>query len=173
MAYPSPRACGGPENDEGGSRSSTISRAAIGAWGPTSSSTHGDLEGIGEVPLHRLPEIEAPYRFLFNPIRWTSLGLAVCEAMMIGMPVVGLATTGMVGVVDNGVSGYLDNDPDALVIHMERLLGDREEAHHLSLGARAVARRRFGMDRFVRDWEQALALVTGTRPAERTDEDVA
>jgi glycosyltransferase involved in cell wall biosynthesis len=132
-----------------------------------------DLGGIGEVPLHRLPAFEAPYRFLFNPIRWTSLGLAVCEAMMIGMPVVGLATTGMVGVVDNGVSGYLDNDPDALVAHMERLLGDHGEAHHLSLGAAAAARRRFGIDRFVRDWEQALALVTATRPAERTGEEVA
>jgi hypothetical protein len=133
----------------------------------------GDLAGIGEVPLHRLPAIEAPYRFLFNPIRWTSLGLAVCEAMMIGMPVVGLATTGMVGVVDNGVSGYLDNDPDTLATHMARLLGDHEEAQHLSRGAGATARRRFGIDRFVRDWEQALALVTATRAAQRTDEDVA
>jgi hypothetical protein len=132
-----------------------------------------DLAGIGEVPLSRLPAFEAPYRFLFNPIRWTSLGLSVCEAMMIGMPIVGLATTGMVGVVENGVSGYLDSDPDALVVHMIRLLGDHDEARHLSGGAAATARRRFGIDRFVRDWEHVLALVTATRPVERTGEEVA
>jgi hypothetical protein len=132
-----------------------------------------DLGGIGEVPLDRLSAFEAPYRFLFNPIRWTSLGLAVCEAMMIGMPVVGLATTGLVGVVENGVSGYLDNDPGALVAHMTRLLADHDEARHLSRGAMAAARRRFAIDRFVHDWENVLSLVTTTRPIERSGQEVA
>lgn len=45
--------------------------------------------------LTRAP-FAARYRFLFNPIRYTSLGLAVIEAMMIGMPVVALGTTDMV-----------------------------------------------------------------------------
>ena len=125
-----------------------------------------DVGGIGELPLEDLPAFEAPYRFLFNPIRWTSLGLAVCEAMMIGMPVVGLATTGMVGVVENGVSGYLDNDVSALVGAMRRLLADPDEAAELGRGAREMARRRFGIERFVHDWEDALALVTGTRAPE-------
>jgi Glycosyl transferases group 1 len=122
-----------------------------------------DVGGIGEIPLDDLAAFEAPYRFLFNPIRWTSLGLAVCEAMMIGMPVVGLATTGMVGVVENGVSGYIDNDVAALVRTMRRLLADPAEAAELGRGARETALRRFGIERFVRDWEEALALVTGTR----------
>jgi len=40
-------------------------------------------------------------RFFFNPIRYTSLGLAVCEAMMVGMPIIGLATTEMATTVQN------------------------------------------------------------------------
>ena len=49
--------------------------------------------GLGEVLHPQLPGFIRQYRFFFNPIRYTSLGLAVIEAMMIGMPVVGLATT--------------------------------------------------------------------------------
>src|SRR5262249_22926405 len=66
--------------------------------------------GIGEVPHFELPAFEARYRFFFNPIRYTSLGLAVCEAMMVGMPILGLATTEMVTAVENGVSGYVETD---------------------------------------------------------------
>src|SRR4051812_19483405 len=56
------------------------------------------LGGLGEVPPRDLAKFEARYRFFFNPIRYTSLGLAVIEAMMIGLPVVGLATTEMATV---------------------------------------------------------------------------
>ena len=44
--------------------------------------------GIGEVPPVKLPRFMARYRFFFHPIRYTSLGLAVCEAMMLGKPAV-------------------------------------------------------------------------------------
>ena len=46
-----------------------------------------EIGGMGPVPLTDLWQMEAKYRFFFNPIRYTSLGLAVCEAMMIGMPI--------------------------------------------------------------------------------------
>ena len=111
-----------------------------------------------------LPAFAARYRFFFNPIRYTSLGLAVCEAMLIGMPVLGLATTEMVTVVANGVCGYLATDPGRLVGPMRRLLRDPEEARRLGEGARRVARERFDIRRFVRDWEEAFAQVVG-RPA--------
>ena len=54
-----------------------------------------ELGGIGEVPNPALPNFLSHYRFFFNPIRYTSLETAVIEAMMIGMPIVALATTEM------------------------------------------------------------------------------
>src|SRR5690606_2104336 len=84
--------------------------------------------GLGEVPLVELPEFTAPYRFFFNPIRYTSLGLSLLEAMMIGMPVVGLATTELPSVIQNGVSGFLYNDIDQVVESMKLLLNDPELA---------------------------------------------
>ena len=120
-----------------------------------------DLGGLGEVKPPHLPAFAARYRFLFNPIRWTSLGLAVCEAMMAGVPVIGLATTEMATAVENGVSGWVDTDVDRLVDHMRRLLADPAEARRLSEGARHAARARFSIDRFARDWDETFRSVTG------------
>jgi glycosyltransferase involved in cell wall biosynthesis len=123
-----------------------------------------ELGGLGEVPPPELPAFEARYRFFFNPIRYTSLGLAVLEAMMVGMPVVGLATTEMVTVVENGVSGYLDTNVEKLIGHMRDLLRSPGKARHLGEGARRAARERFSIHRFARDWEATFAHVAG-RPA--------
>ena len=65
------------------------------------------LGGLGEILHPGLPDFIKDYRFMFNPIRYTSLGLAVIEAMMVGLPVVGLATTEMVTVIRDGISGGL------------------------------------------------------------------
>ena len=121
-----------------------------------------ELDGLGEEPHDRLPELVARYRFFFNPIRYTSLGLAVCEAMMIGLPIVGLATTEMATAIQNGVSGYVDTDVDKLVAYMRGLLADPAEARRLGEGARRVALERFNIERFARDWDNILRLVTST-----------
>jgi len=121
------------------------------------------LGGLGEVPVTELPALMARYRFVFHPVRWTSLGLTVCEAMSVGVPVVGLATTELVTVIENGCSGLVDTDVGALERGMRRLLDDPEEARRLGENGRGVARRRFGIDRFVRDWDRLLREVVGDR----------
>jgi glycosyltransferase involved in cell wall biosynthesis len=118
--------------------------------------------GIGEVPHDQLPEHVARYRFFFNPIRYTSLGLAVLEAMMLGVPIVGLATTEMATTIESGVSGYVHTDVRRLIQRMHDLLADPGEAHRLGEGARRVARERFSIERFARDWDETLRLVTST-----------
>jgi glycosyltransferase involved in cell wall biosynthesis len=67
-------------------------------------------------------------------------------------------------VIRNGEAGFVDNDVSVLVGHMRRLLADRDEAAELSRNARAVARRRFSIERFVRDWDAALTEVADVRP---------
>jgi len=119
------------------------------------------LGGLGEVHPPDLPAFEARYRFFFNPIRYTSLGLAVIEAMTVGLPIVGLATTEMVTAIENDVSGYVDTDPDRLAAFMNELLADPDEARRLGGGARSAALERFGIDRFARDWGATLAEVAG------------
>ena len=124
-----------------------------------------ELAGLGEIPPPGLPAFAARYRFLFNPIRWTSLGLAVCEAMTAGVPVVGLATTEMATVVENGVSGWVDTDVDRLVARMRDLLDDPAEARRLGEGARRTALARFSIDRFAADWDRVIRTVAASRSA--------
>jgi glycosyltransferase involved in cell wall biosynthesis len=123
--------------------------------------------GLGEVPPPELPSFMARYRFFFHPVRYTSLGLAVCEAMSVGLPVVGLATTELVTVIDDGVTGYISTDPDRLVERMRLLLDRRDQARRMGTAARAVARRRFAIERFAQDWCSLLHEVAagGVRAA--------
>ncbi len=120
------------------------------------------LGGLGELPHARLPAFAARYRFLFNPIRYTSLGLAVIEAMMVGMPVVALATTEMVTVIENGENGFIDTNPATLVSRMQELVHDRALARQLGAAARRRAHERFGIARFAADWDATLREVAGS-----------
>ncbi len=119
------------------------------------------LGGLGEVFPPDLPAFEARYRYFLNPIRYTSLGLAVIEAMTVGLPVVGLATTEMVTTIDSGVSGFLATDPLALIEPIRELVAHPELARDLGAAARESALDRFGIARFARDWEITFADVTG------------
>jgi glycosyltransferase involved in cell wall biosynthesis len=117
--------------------------------------------GLGEVPHALLPAFESQYRFFFNPIRYTSLALALCEAMMIGMPVVALATCEYATVVRNGVNGICDTDLAKLIDGMRMLLDDRAEALRLGHEARETALARFRIERFIKDWDYVLRGVAG------------
>lgn len=118
-----------------------------------------DFGGLGEVPPTQLATMAARYRFFFQPVRYTSLNLAVCEAMMLGMPIVGLATTELATVVRHGINGYLDTDPRRLVAPMRRLLDSPALAARLGRKARQMARRRFSLRRFVREWDATFHLA--------------
>jgi hypothetical protein len=116
--------------------------------------------GLGEVRPDELAAFQTHYRFFFNPIRWTSLALAVCEAMMIGMPMVVLATGEHAVAVQNGVSGIVDTSIPRLIDGMNALLTDRGEAERLGKGARDRALERYGIERFAKDWDEAIKDVT-------------
>ena len=83
---------------------------------------------------------------------------------MIGMPIVGLATTEMATVVENGVSGYVDTDVERLI---ERDAAScwptRPRPGGWARAPGGAALERFGIDRFARDWDEAFA--DGRRPA--------
>jgi glycosyltransferase involved in cell wall biosynthesis len=111
-----------------------------------------DAGGLGEINNRELAAFIARYRFFFNPIRYTSLGLSVCEAMMTGLPVVGLATTEMAVTIKNDFSGYVHTDVDFLIDKMQMLLDNPERAMELGRGAQQAANERFNIERFKQDW---------------------
>lgn len=120
-----------------------------------------ELGGMGEVEHALLPAFAARYRFLFSPIRYTSMGLTVIEAMMAGVPVVALATTEMATVLEHGVSGFAGTDPGELAGHMRALLRDPGLAREIGEAGRRRAAERFSIERFSREWDEAFRLATG------------
>ena len=114
------------------------------------------------------PQAAARYRFFFFPARYASPSLSLLRAMMIGMPVLGYGAGGIDGVVRHGIDGFLEADPATLVERMRELAADRQRAALLGAAARRNALARFGIERFVADWNRLFAeltLVPGERRA--------
>lgn len=118
------------------------------------------LDGLGEVPNMEVAAFMARYRFFFSPIRYTSLGLSLVEAMLTGTPVVGVAATELPAVIRNGENGYVDTRPERLVDVMRELLADPELARRWGEQGRRDALARFSMERFVNDWSSLLSALT-------------
>jgi glycosyltransferase involved in cell wall biosynthesis len=92
-------------------------------------------------------------------VRWTSLGLSLLEAMHLGMPVVALATTEAVEAVPPE-AGVLSTRPERLWAGVREFLNDEDAARLAGKAARAAALERYGLARFLRDWDALLQEVT-------------
>jgi glycosyltransferase involved in cell wall biosynthesis len=119
----------------------------------------GEIGGVENLEQGRLHDEMARRRAYLHPIRWTSLGLSLIEAMQLGMPVVALATTEAIEAVPTEagvISTRVDVLADALRDYMDepdRALADGKEA-------RRVALERFGLTRFLADWDELLEAMT-------------
>jgi glycosyltransferase involved in cell wall biosynthesis len=98
-------------------------------------------------------------RVYLHPIRWTSLGLSLLEAMHLGMPVVALGTTEVHEAVPPA-AGVVSTKVDVLAGAMRRLVDDADEAAERGRAARAAALERYGLARFLADWDDVLEEVT-------------
>ena len=106
----------------------------------------------------RMQAALATRRCYLHPFRWTSLGLALIEAMMLGMPVVALATTAVPDAVPQGC-GIVSNDLCVLRDGVSRIAADRDFAMGLGEAARSHAIRRFALDRFLSEWSELLEVT--------------
>jgi glycosyltransferase involved in cell wall biosynthesis len=116
------------------------------------------LGGIADLPQDELHSEMARRRVYLHPIRWTSLGLSLLEAMHLGMPVVALGTTEAHEAVPEA-AGAVSTRLDVLQGALRRLIDDPEEARERGEAARAVALERYGLDRFLADWDELLEEV--------------
>lgn len=120
------------------------------------------MGGLGEVPNLEVGATMARYRFFYTPIRYTSLGLALVEAMLLGVPVVGVAATELPTVIVNGVNGFVHTDKELLVDVMRQLIAEPDLARAWGAAGRQTALERFGMERYIADWLAVIEEVMGT-----------
>ena len=131
-----------------------------------------DVYGMGVAGLHldrvttyddppqaRMHAEIAKRRAYLHLCRWTSLGLSLIEAMQIGMPVLALATTEAIAAVPDD-AGVLATRVQTLVEAAHWLIDEPEQARLLGARARQVALARYGLDRFLGDWDRLLEEET-------------
>jgi glycosyltransferase involved in cell wall biosynthesis len=114
--------------------------------------------GVANLAQERLHDEMARRRVYLHPVRWTSLGLSLLEAMHLGMPIVALATTEVAEAVP-AAAGTVTNRLDALREGLRRLIDDPERARQCGLAAREAALARYGLARFLADWNDVLEEV--------------
>jgi hypothetical protein len=119
----------------------------------------GDRVRTFDLPQHALHREMARRRLYLHPVRWTSLGLSLLEAMFLGMPVVALDTTEVREAVPPG-AGTVSNRLDVLRAAVRDLLADPAAARAAGERARAAALARYGLTRFLDDWELTIKEVT-------------
>jgi hypothetical protein len=115
----------------------------------------------GDLPHTRLHPELARRRVYLHTSRWTSLGLSLIEAMQLGMPVVALAATEAIEAVPPS-AGVLSTDVGRLHAAVDRFVRDPEEARLAGKAARSYALERYGLQRFLDDWDRLLDRVAGS-----------
>jgi len=124
--------------------------------------------GAGAVPAYddarqdQMHQLIARRRLYLHLCRWTSLGLSLIEAMLIGLPVVALAVTEAVRAVPAD-AGILSTRVDDLVDGARWLIDDPDAAHRIGKAGRDAVRDRYGLDRFLDDWDHLLEETCGSR----------
>jgi hypothetical protein len=93
--------------------------------------------------------------------RWTSLGLSLIEAMLMGCPVIALATTQASLAIPPG-GGVVSTNVSELADAAAWYLADHAAAERDGAVARAYASHRFSLHRFLDDWDRLLHEVTDT-----------
>lgn len=113
---------------------------------------------VGDLAPDELHASLAERRCYLHLARWTSLGLSLLEAMTLGLPVVVLDTTEATRAVPPG-AGFVSTNVDTLVVAARVLMEDADEARRLGVAAREAALDRYGLARFLRDWDLLLTDV--------------
>jgi glycosyltransferase involved in cell wall biosynthesis len=117
-----------------------------------------EIGGVGDLAQRRLHEEMARRRVYLHPVRWTSLGLSLIEAMHMAMPVVALATTEVCEAVPPE-AGVVSNRLEVLSEALETLAAEPDRARRMGEAARRAALERFALGRFLADWDTLLEEV--------------
>jgi glycosyltransferase involved in cell wall biosynthesis len=117
------------------------------------------LRTYEDLPQGEMHAELARRRVYVHPLRWTSLGLSLLEAMHLGLPVVALDSTEVSEAVPPG-AGVVSTRVDALTAAVRWLVADAGAARELGLRAREAALARYGLARFIDDWDRVLQEVT-------------
>ena len=118
----------------------------------------GDTPGLSK-PAASVPDLVREYqtaRVFLNTSLISPVPTALLEAMSCGCAVVSTATCMLPEIIENGVNGFLSNDPQELAGYCQLLLNDAGLCRKLGDAARKTIFERFSMTNFVNNWNRVF-----------------
>jgi glycosyltransferase involved in cell wall biosynthesis len=116
------------------------------------------IEYVGEADAARKRELYRHARALLMPIRWPEpFGLVMVEALACGTPVIAFAEGSAPEIVEDGRTGFIVDDEDAMAEAVGRL-GEIDPAT-----CRESCEQRFGVPAVVRGYEQVYREAAAVR----------
>lgn len=117
------------------------------------------LKGQTENPREELKKADI---FVF-PSKYEGFGLALAEAMSVGLPVVGLTTcSGVNELIKDEENGFLVNNAEEFVNRLDELMGDADLRNRLGQKAHEDMKR-FSPENVFKQWQEALHDQISTR----------
>lgn len=131
---------------------------------------HGESLGISKSTknVDELLKIYQQASVFLNTSTWHPCPLALLEAMSVGCPVVTTSSAMLDEIIEDGVNGFIANEPETVKAKLQECINDQEMAKSLGEQARKTIVEKFGEKQFVDSWQaifrssigQASAIIT-------------
>ena len=124
----------------------------------------GDNPGLSK-PASSTEELVGAYqsaKVFLNTSTISPVPMALMEAMSCGCAVVSAATCMIPEIIENGINGFISNNEHELRQYCEMLLKDDKLRKTLGDNARNTIVERFGLDRFIDNWNNIFDLAGET-----------
>jgi hypothetical protein len=118
----------------------------------------GETPGLSKMADNsdHLRELYRKASVFLNTTLWSSCPFSLLEAMSVGCPVVTTATTMMPEFIEDGVNGFITNDPVTMNERLKELINDPNMARTIGAAGRETVVQQFGQERFLKEWNEAF-----------------
>jgi glycosyltransferase involved in cell wall biosynthesis len=110
---------------------------------------------------NQLREFYKQHPLYLNTSLHSPVPTALMEAMACGTAVVSTETCMIPEIIEHGVNGFMSNDPNELKKYCELLINDEELAISMGHAAQQTIKSKFGIDRFVKGWDDLFYTTIG------------
>jgi hypothetical protein len=124
-------------------------------WGATQG-----LSQPAKSPQHLLEVYQAASVFL-NTSLISPVPTAMLEAMSVGCPVVTTSNCMLPQIIQDGINGFITNDPAQMRKRLTELLRDKELAARIGQAGRETVIHKFGDSLFIQRWNEVFRQATG------------
>lgn len=118
----------------------------------------GDSPGFSQMAkdTNHLRELYINASVFLNTTLWSTTPFGLLEAMSVGAPIVTTATTAIPEFVQDGVNGFITNDPQVMRERLQELIKDKDLAREIGDAGRKTILEQFGLKRFLNEWDEVL-----------------